>query len=41
MLLLPFSTSENRVLLDLMRTESSGWIFSSVNEFLFGGLEEK
>lgn len=41
MLLLPFSTSENCVLLDLIRTESAGWIFSSVNEFLFGDLEEK
>jgi len=41
MLLLPFSSSEICVLLDLRRTENAGWNFSSVNEFLFGDLVQE
>lgn len=39
-LLLPISSSEICVLLDLI-TQNASWNFSSVNEFLFGDLEEE
>lgn len=41
MLLLPFSSSEICVLLDLRRSENAVWNFSSVNKVLFGDLEEE
>lgn len=42
MLLLPFSSPETCVLLDLRRTENAGFLpFFSVHKLLFGDLEEE